>query len=142
MTTIVYRDGVLAADSVVGSSGWRMGHCNKIAVRDDGAAMGVSGEWAVSVAAQRWFLSGCQGDAPAGDYKAIVADADGASLLEDGVIGVPCTFLVPGALAIGCGWPAALAAMLMGADAVKAVEIACMLDPNSGGEITHVVVSE
>jgi len=37
--------------------------------------------------------------------------------------------------AIGSGSKAALAAMHMGADAIKAVDIACKVDPHTGGEI-------
>lgn len=66
------------------------------------------------------------------DFFAIMVSPKGEVLFWEGSV---LSFQTQAPLAIGSGAPYALAAMECGKSAVEAVEIACKLDPYSGGDI-------
>lgn len=135
MTTVAYRDGVLAADSQFMVNGWKQPHAAKKLFRmADGTVCGVTGDYAVSVEYVRW-LDGDKTSPPPnlGDAGRVIHMAhDGTLTIYEmtGSFVVECEFT-----AFGSGSPAAQAAMYMGADAVRAVEIASLLDDATGGAV-------
>lgn len=139
MTTIAYRDGVLAADSgVCSDSGWCMGHTDKLIHLPDGGCFGCSGDGAEVLVFERWMTSGRHGS-PEGtsSVRAIVVWGDGSvQVLNGRGDAATVRWIGNGFVAIGSGWPVAVAAMMAGADAVRAVEIAIELDPYSSGPVS------
>lgn len=137
MTTIAYRDGVLAADTLATWGDSRDGRCTKIAKRGPVLAAG-AGSMAQVQAFLDWFRAGMKGDPPpaqAGDNSAF------CYLIEPSG-----WFLMWGprgwersrddALALGSGGEYARGAMSAGATAEEAVAIAILHDVKSGGPIT------
>lgn len=135
MTTIAYRDGVLAADSLISSGTMRAGHMTKIARCPAGWIGGVSGGLeAISLFAE-WLRTGRVGECPS-----LGENSDGVLVRPDGTV----FYVGPrGSLsqvradfvAIGSGEKVAVGAMAMGADARRAVEVAAEHDTATGGEI-------
>jgi hypothetical protein len=120
MTIITYRDGIIAADTlVVGGpegTGFRVGYGPKL-LRIKNGVLALCGRAAPISAIAEWFP----------DHGRIEDIADNAIELID--------FDAP-YLAWGSGEQFALAAMWMGADAAKAAEAAMAFDVNCGGTIT------
>ena len=58
MTTIAYRDGLLAADTTMCQGGVTMGRVQKIAPRADDDICGSAGDAAYNPAFTAWFLAG------------------------------------------------------------------------------------
>lgn len=147
MTVIVYRDGIMAADRQSTISGVRACEVTKIARREsDGALIGVAGDAALASAYMRWFVAGEQGERPsmhvsADDHKtalALIVRPDG-SVEEHSVAGwapVEGEFF-----AYGSGLEAAIAAMHMGADARRAVEIANIVTTGCGMGVDAVLLA-
>jgi hypothetical protein len=140
MTTIVYRDGVLVADGRSCAGEWMLPNRPRKIVRlPDGTLATGSGEAVRIEAFMRWsraMVFGLKSDSAPdmGD------DARGILILPDGKVRVfegngwydedAAPFY-----AWGRGMPVALGALYMGATAEQAVEVACRVDPSSGGEI-------
>lgn len=135
MTTIAYRDGMLAADSRVTADGWIPPYRDhKIEKLPDGRLLGFSGNPYFLDEFRRWLVNDETFRMPdlKDEAKALVVSLDGNVTLYQftGRFEVSAPFV-----AVGSGFPAALAAMYAGADAKRAVEIAALLDDNTGGEI-------
>lgn len=145
MTTIVYRDGVLAADRRVSKCDVTIGGALKIhEVRSPGA--GLLG-W---VACQGWAADGPtvakwlqawpdMGEAP---KRVAACDVGGLFMLKSGEvfhIGGDAPFTHAAEFhAVGSGWEIATGAMAMGATAVEAVEVAARFDQGTGGGVDSV----
>lgn len=135
MTTIAFRDGVLAADSRFMIGGWKQPYpAKKLFRMADGTVCGVTGDYAVSVAYVEWLDGNRTEPAPnLGEGGRVI------HLAKDGAITIyeqTGSFQVePEFAAWGSGSPAAHAALHMGADAAKAVEIAALVDDNTGGPV-------
>jgi ATP-dependent protease HslVU (ClpYQ) peptidase subunit len=138
MTTIAYRDGVMAADSraYAGDSSL-IGTKTKIHRLDDGTLFGSSSRTVGADAfLRRWVESGCappQSDGLKPDtFEVLLVRKDGSVFYAHDNLELTgpltCDFF-----AIGSGDTYAKCAMLMGADAVRAVEIAGQLDVWTGG---------
>jgi ATP-dependent protease HslVU (ClpYQ) peptidase subunit len=132
MTTIAYRDGVLASDSLVTLGNTKVhGRYQKIR-RLGGYLIGTAGSVAACQNFIDWVKAGDDEDPPPkGEYSALVIDPKGrVREMENGnVLPVP-----RGArfFAIGSGAPYALAAMYAGATATEAVKIAAKIDTSTG----------
>ncbi len=143
MTTIAYRDGILAADTMVQGSQMNCGAVTKIAQHENTFTMGgACGSAEACQLFRQWILDGAVPPCPTlGD------DADG--LLIDGAgntffVG-PKGVMVPFKakfVAIGSGEKFAMAAMHMGARAIEAVEVAIALDLHSAGPIDHFILPD
>lgn len=138
MTTIAYRDGVLAADSRMtreggdsGSGDW-VHSCNKIyrvfAGTEDVALIATAGENGpgelfVEQYSERKLVREDFADA---DFECLVLNREGLFLYDKW-----CrpTRIEQKFFAIGSGAKAALGAMYAGVSSVTAVEIACHIDP-------------
>lgn len=144
MTTIAVRAGVMTADSMMGGS--IRGTCRKI-IRIEygdgpgGDIVGGAGNLADVQAMFRWFKAGADMDKPPAwinhhgekpDAEIIVMQSDGKVFVIDDHM---ARIEVGEFWAIGSGAKAALGAMHMGADAKRAVEIAAMVDTQTGGDI-------
>ncbi|WP_336802468.1 hypothetical protein [Kaistia sp. MMO-174] len=132
MTTIAYRDGVLAADSLISSGNARAGQAQKIATC--GSTMGgTSGSIEACHRFVQWIEAGAEGDCPElGDSDGILVR--GSQTFYVGSKGVLVPFEAEFA-AVGSGEKFALGAMAMGATAERAVEVARELDVHTGGQI-------
>jgi ATP-dependent protease HslVU (ClpYQ) peptidase subunit len=134
MTTVAYRWGTLAADSRMMSNGWihRYG-AEKLHRLPDGGVAGVTGTYAEAMAFIAWLQGGETGEKPPLSESTVIR------LRKDGSLTIyeaGASFNVETEFgAWGSGSPAANAAMYMGADAAKAVEIASLLDDSTGGKV-------
>lgn len=138
MTTIAYRDGVLAADSLTTRGGTIDGHVRKIDRRDDGLLIAATGSLAYNSMFRAWALAGMAGDPPkspnedAGGGTGVLFWPDGrVEFYEaEGRFSLDAPYH-----AIGCGFQIALGAMFAGADAETAVRAAVAHDTCTGGEV-------
>lgn len=135
MTTIAYRDGVMAADSqVTADDAWVMPYTAvKIRRATDGSLVGFSGNVFKFDAFMDWLEDNKLPRLDLGnESKVLVVSPAGQVLIYmfDGQIAMTGPFC-----AIGCGVIPATAAMHMGASAERAVEIAALIDNCTGGKI-------
>lgn len=149
MTTIAYRDGVMAADSRTTvhteAGGSRLSRCEKLYRKNvvmNGSPgptiIGTAGESAPGLIFVDWWGTGNDDLV----QRLIDGDADITVLIltEDGLFEAD-KYCRPEKIldefwAVGSGAKAALAAMHMGATAEQAVEIACRIDPYSAPPVT------
>ena len=138
MTTVVYRDGIVAADQRGMSNGWIMpSREEKIMRLDDGRVLSGCGSTAGIAVLMAWVL---------GDRTTPQPKDDCAVILFDG--GAPEVFELGGSYregearfyAWGSGMPTALGALYAGASAVEAIECAAKVDPNTGGDVQFMAV--
>jgi hypothetical protein len=147
MTTIAYRDGIMAADSRAFPGHWEFAVGSKDKLfrlgrgdhRFTGALVGISSNFVgASELLRPWLEAGADPfDMPPfkPDAFTILVVANQEIFLADN----QCTFTGPlGApyAAIGGGAALAVGAMAMGASAHRAVEIACDLHPGSALPVT------
>ncbi|MCP5005525.1 MAG: hypothetical protein GY941_16540 [Planctomycetes bacterium] len=138
MTTIAYKDGVLAADSMVCTkNGIKIAQINKIIKNKNGMA-GIAGNLGDVSKIKEWMNIGADINKLLDFSKgssAIFIKPDGSiNFIEEGsVINVAADFV-----AVGTGEEIAMASMMAGVSAKKAVHIACKLDAYSGGKIKTV----
>lgn len=135
MSTVAYRNGVLAADSrlsfgdTISPSGGR-----KIFDLGDGRLLGFVGSFASAHALLRHFTQPEMFSYPElAEASAILILPDGSGMFYDDNGFYPIS-LEP-YFAIGSGQDAALGAMAVGASAKRAVEAAISVDKHSGGQI-------
>lgn len=145
MTTIAFKDGILAADSAVTASGNWEGSCMKIAKLKPSIFAGFAGALAVQETVFEWIAGGM-------DRKKIPTIMDGGEdykwdclvITPDAVWSLERSFLRSFTqspyYAIGSGADLALGAMAMGATANQAVEAACKHDIYSRQPITMLKV--
>lgn len=140
LTTIAYRDGVLAADTLA-SSIPGLDRVTKLKRRGD-AIYGVSGSLLDCQALVDWYFG--PRDAPP-KYFLVGDERPDAALLvmhDDGRVyasgwGGYATELTNSYAAIGSGSEYAVGAMYMGANAIRAIQAAMRHDNNTGGEIDY-----
>lgn len=133
MTTIAYRDGVLAADTLATSNGLRDDYGTKV-WRVGKVLVAAAGTRALCLKFREWVAAGMDGESPfaKGDGNGIVvSDAGIVCWSENGCWPVGQPFY-----ALGSGYQVAMGAMEMGATAEDAVRAAIKWDTSSGGEIT------
>jgi 20S proteasome alpha/beta subunit len=138
MTTVAYRNGVLAADTRVMSSGWktpiRVTKLYRIG-NEQGYVAATIGRRSATTMLVQWLQAG----APAGfmpdlddESKVIVlVSHDRLRVFE----AMGCFEIDAEFIAFGSGMSVANAALIMGADAKRAVEVAAMLDESTGPDV-------
>lgn len=137
MTTIAYRDGVLAADTMVSRDGMVSGYTVKVERRGPIFAA-YAGNCAMGQAFLDWFRKGMKGDPP----PMVDGDCSCAGILiaDDAIIewsGQPRPDWIKAPFAAwGSGAQFALGAMAFGATAESAVYAAMTLDHGTGGRVT------
>lgn len=135
MTTIAYRDGVLAADTLSTSNGlvddygpkiWRLGRL----------LVGAAGSRALCLKFRGWVASGMGGEGPF-DGK---DEGNGLVIPPEGPLVcwsyLGCWPVNAPFYALGSGYQIAMGAMQMGATAEQAIQAAAAHDTMTGGEIT------
>ncbi len=140
MTTLVYRDGVLAADSRCTNGGYVVPEpATKVRKLADGSLVGFCGilsecqelaEWITDPIDDRPHLDDDSG-------RLVHVKTDGSVWLYE-CKAKPFRLDPTPFYAWGSGFPAALGALHMGADAEEAVRIASLVDTSSGGPVRSV----
>lgn len=142
MTTIAYRNGILAADSRETTSdesaGDYAGKCVKL-IRLPKGIVALQGDSGAGMAWLDWYGKGQSDDALAAHIRSTQADFT-AVVLSTAGLWVWDSWLIPQRVtarfyAVGSGTKAALGALHMGASAVQAVKVACKIDPWSAPPI-------
>lgn len=139
MTTIAYRDGVLAADTGMTVGAVLLGHTTKIVRRADNDMAGSAGDAAYAAAFLDWFMNGEIGSPPEAkedsDYfdRGIIFRADGTIMVFEprGRFPIRAKYY-----AFGSGREFAIGAMYTGANAAQAVLAAIAHDPHTNGDVT------
>lgn len=146
MTTVAYRAGFMAADSLLVDNGFKVGQVRKVVVREDGAACGAGGDAGPCREFLDAFLRADHQHPNETVWPALDAEMECVGLIVMPDAGV---WMVEGGVAypvygeyhaIGSGAPIALAAMDQGASAAQAVRAAIRRDLYTGGEV-HIVES-
>lgn len=138
MTTIVYRDGVMAADGRVTTGQLIVTDtCKKITKLSDGALFALAGEDHLEQNLIEWLEEADGGTAPpqGKDFTAILVDTSGnlSVFTGSGDRFVPWNDIAYAAF--GSGADVAYGALEMGATADQAVAAGINRDVNSGGRI-------
>lgn len=134
MTTIAYRDGTLAVDSRGSCGGWVTNDQTvKIMRAQNGTIYAWSGELAATWRLVQQIVAGQSIEKTEVDARIIVLPKNGdlTVIEENGFFPHPRKQFA----AWGSGFPAALAALHMGASPKKAVEIASLIDSATGGNV-------
>jgi ATP-dependent protease HslVU (ClpYQ) peptidase subunit len=135
MTTIAYRAGIMAADTRAMNGGWIVSeNVSKLVRLDDGAVAGFAADstaWVLKFT--RWYNA---------SLKSIITEREQPDMKDEALVlvahpegwlqlysGTGYSKLSDPFHAIGSGWPAAHAAMWMGASAERAVRVAAKIDP-------------
>lgn len=140
MTTIVYRDGILASDRRAYAGDKKpIGTKTKIHRLEDGTLWGVSsGNVGADALLGRWLKGGCEvvesSDLKPENFELIVIRPNGGIFYANGNLDLTGP-LTAEYLAIGSGDHFAMGALAMGASAEVAVQIASNLDIWSGGGV-------
>jgi len=148
MTVIAYKNGLIAADSMVGSNNHFAGNVGKIARNSAGDLIGTSGLTSWCSAMTVWFAKGERGKMPflsRGNQEGPAASAiiirqespDRLYLAESDTQLPPYQIMIDPqcGFAIGCGREVARGAMFAGGDAITAVKAAIYLEDGCGGDI-------
>jgi ATP-dependent protease HslVU (ClpYQ) peptidase subunit len=136
VTTIAYRDGVLAGDTQVSSNDGHtvIGHQKKVHKLEDGSLFGFAGSVEQAEVLRRSFADNTAVDL-LDDLNALIITPDHKVYLFEGRIWVKQP---KGYCALGSGETVALAAMDAGADAITAVKIGIKRDTCTGGKVFSV----
>jgi len=135
VTTIAYRDGVLAADTLTSSNGILCTQAVKIGGRN-GVLWSACGDVAWGKRFRDWCASGAVGDHPPlpNDQTGGTIYAPNGDLIVFHSMGIEVRPGLP-FWADGSGCDYALGAMQMGATAEQAVAVAMIWDQCTGGQI-------
>lgn len=138
MTTIAFRDGVLAADTLAVDDEIDLkSHCTKIFLLAD-CIVAISGDYHAGLRFVEWLKAGRPKRKPnwgkKASFEAYVLTKTGLTAWDENLSPVPnedefC--------AIGGGGPVATGAMEMGATAIRAVEVATKWHSGTGGRVEH-----
>lgn len=139
MTTVAYKDGVLAADTLVCHGNIKAGHVTKLG-QIGPVLYGGAGSLGYLLKFKDWLQSGAEGEPPENEDTSILM----ASKFDDGQIFV-CEWTPDGWInyraphySIGSGSEIASTAMECGMSAADAVALAITRDIYSGGEVEYV----
>ena len=131
MTTIAWDGKTLASDTrSMSDDVIDQAETHKI-FKKKGKLYGLAGDYAQALAVMHWLQGGEKPEFEDSDFDVLVIDKGKAVIYGDQLY--PYEAKAP--LAIGSGGGYAIAAMLSGADSRKAVKVAALLDPNTGGRI-------
>jgi hypothetical protein len=157
VTVVVVRDGVMASDSRATieseAGGIRYVHCEKIyKIPEMGVIVGVAGDGFAALRFVEWLRTKTTKKKKRRDDMLVVGEADFSALVlyKNGKLEEYDRWLTPEEIildvnqfyAIGCGAKAALGALVMGADAKKAVEVTCGIDPYCSLPVVAASVAE
>lgn len=148
MTTVAYKDGILAADTLISYGTFSNGNVNKIhrvsipqeTGPDNQAMIAMTGVcWAIQPMIEWLEMGASQDDIPhsllqaAGDFSCIMIESDGTVWEFNNGYFIRCGVEYH---AIGSGQQFALGAMAAGVSAPQAVAAAMKHDKATGGDVT------
>lgn len=139
MTTVAYRDGIVAADSRTHIGDWIVPGATEKLVRVDGKVIAQIGDMAVCAAILGW-IDRPEGPQPTGNATVVVFCGGEVFIHSDG--GMVIEQHDRPFMAWGTGAPVAFGAMYAGADAETAVRIACDVDLYSGAPVMAMRVEQ
>jgi ATP-dependent protease HslVU (ClpYQ) peptidase subunit len=135
MTTLVYRDGILAADTQITYGGMRIpGHATKIHKLPDGSLYGFVGSLETGELMRKALLCDdpeSRPDLKVDTYEGLILTATGKMLFFEDRGWIPLKLPY---IAMGSGMSYAFGAMAMGATAPEAVKVSMKLDGGTGGK--------
>ena len=135
MTCIAYRDGLLAADTLItDEDGCKIGYARKIRKTEDGCLAGASGDCDYCAQFMEWVVTDRTTKTPKqgkGDSSILITPDRKIYYFY----GRTSDILLQDYIAIGAGTPFAMAAFFNNADAIKAVETAIQFHGFCGGDI-------
>lgn len=142
MTTIAYRDGVMASDSQATAGNIRS-TARKMWLLP-GVILGITGDLSQGVNFYHWVIEAIsEDDEPEPpeipDVQAMMLTKKGLWLYDSNPVALP---ILNKFYAVGSGAELALGAMSMGADAKTAVKIAAKWDVNTGGRIVTMSIDK
>ena len=146
MTTIAYRDGIMASDSGSWAGEARHGWARKLARGPDGTLYGCAGNAAQADGFLKWVDAGCQGDHPKADREGqdgressfiVLAVTPGGPIRLITARGEECYTDAP-YYAIGAASATAFGALFMGATAEQALKAASEHGSGAFGKIKTV----
>ena len=143
MTTIIYRNGLIAGDTAIFDRGVYCGQMQKIGRAPDGTIGGGCG----AVADVSQFLAWLEGGMKSEPCKIQDTNSECIFIRPDGEIwwlgheSLP-TKIEAQYLAIGSGFPIAMGALAFGADAAQAMEICADLDNRTRRPIDSLALGE
>lgn len=137
MTTIAFKDGVMASDSQESEDDFKWPCWSQKLYRVRNLVVGGCGDSSVILHFLAWLDNGKQPEAApqlrkGQEFGALVWDGKDLALVDEGFIAIPVDCPC---FAIGSGRDFAMGAMMAGASAEDAVRIAMQLDRNSGGDV-------
>ena len=134
MTTIV---GSYARREIAADSQWQAGDMKQRArkiYRVRGALIGIAGTVTEGLKFVQWYAEGCRRDEEpqlhADTWGALVLDATGLFEWNERLVPIPC--YDKEGYSVGTGYMAAQAALKLGKTPKEAVEVACLIDINTG----------
>jgi ATP-dependent protease HslVU (ClpYQ) peptidase subunit len=134
MTTVAYRGGILAADTQMTDGSIKVSGRKLLYIKEKEAWVGVAGTVSDCQKFLRHFRDEEQEFDEDDDFTALVMYQHGEVQVVTSDLRIDT--LEPDAYyAIGSGGPPALAAMHMGADARRAIEVAAVVDLMTGGDV-------
>jgi len=148
MTTIAYKDGILASDRRLTYEGKIMSDSTqKIFKLNDGSIAALAGDAAAAFEYIKWLQSDRTSSSPVDemhevDFSIMIIAKDGTvSFIENGKMEPP--HKPEKYYALGSGRAAALGAMAFGATAAQAVKFAMRVDSSTGGGVdTLTIITE
>jgi hypothetical protein len=144
MTTIAYRDGVLAADTMASVGDTKIpGRAKKVWKFSDGRLFSGAGRMEEIRKLQKLIARHIEGPLPcpvSKECEAILIMPNGAVLIYEGKVWSPEADTPYHAL--GSGFVPALTAMWLGHDAITAVKAGIHFDKGSGGSVQHVTLDQ
>lgn len=140
MTVIAYKDGIMAADTLVTANGSRCAHALKFR-KVNGWLIGASGYFGAFKPIARWVEEGADLDKPVDwgkfeDSAGIVVSPGGETYHVGTVGGYLIEEHSPWGVATGSGSEVARTAMYLGLSAREAVQVAIDLETGCGGLVT------
>jgi ATP-dependent protease HslVU (ClpYQ) peptidase subunit len=136
MTTLAYKEGVLASDSLTTNGDTKNGGTQKVFKLPCGRLIGICGSVENGLVLVQAMKDGAEKPPKLQDVEALLIAANGAVAYR--YEGKLFRKLRTKYIAAGSGMDYALAALWMGADAVKAVRAGIYFDRNSGGRVQTV----
>ena len=139
MTTIAYKDGIIAADSQESDEGYLAKGDTRKLWEISGDLIGLSRGSYAGLLFIEWYRGNINEDTIAlrlqddDDFEALVIEGNGKIYTYNRYLAPDRKHLKH--YAIGCGWKCAMVAMDLGCNAVDAVKLASRYDLFSGGKV-------
>jgi len=134
MTTIAFRDGVVASDSFMSSGNTIVSRDTKKILCTPDLVFCFAGKYEDGISAFKWAQDQSSAKPNCNGSAFWFFDRAGAYGMDSGLIQFPLP-LIDGFASMGTGDDIALGAMAYGASAEEAVSIACQLDAFTGGHV-------